>query len=101
VYVRRGEWVEPGQEALRIVNVDRLKAEGFIPAARATADLTGKSVTLEVDGAVSDTVPSGTIVFVSPEVDPITGQVRLWAEIDNRDGRLRPGQPVRMAITEQ
>ena len=41
VYVRKGEWVEPGQKALRIVNVDRLKAEGFIPAAAATAELLG------------------------------------------------------------
>jgi macrolide-specific efflux system membrane fusion protein len=37
-------------------------------------------------------------VFVSPEVDPITGQVRVWAEIDNREARLRPGQPARMSV---
>ena len=93
IYVRRGEWVEPGQQALRIVNVDRLKAEGFIAAARATVALVGKSVAIAVDGLESDTAPNGKMVFVSPEVDPITGQVRVWAEIDNRDGRLRPGQP--------
>jgi hypothetical protein len=33
-------------------------------------------------------------------MDPITGQVRVWAEIDNRDGQLRPGQPVKMTIAE-
>jgi macrolide-specific efflux system membrane fusion protein len=100
IYVRRGEWVEPGQQALRIVNADRLKAEGFIPAARASADLTGKSVALTVEAAVNDdSSTTGTIVFISPEVDPITGQVRVWAEIDNRDGRLRPGQPGRMTIS--
>jgi macrolide-specific efflux system membrane fusion protein len=48
IYVRRGEWVEPGQQAVRIVNVDRLKAEGFISAAQAAAELPGKSVSLEV-----------------------------------------------------
>ncbi len=31
VRVRQGEWAEPGQQALRMVNVDRLKAEGFVP----------------------------------------------------------------------
>ena len=98
IYVRRGEWVEPGQQALRIVNVDRLKAEGFIPAAAANNDLVGKSASLEVDGMAADGPVSGTIVFVSPEVDPITGQVRVWAEIENRDGKLRPGQPARMLI---
>ncbi len=96
VYVRKGEWVEPGQQALRIVNVDRLKAEGFVPAPQATADLEGKPVALTVE--TTDEMFSGTIVFVSPEVDPITGQVRVWAEVKNRDGRLRPGQPASMIV---
>jgi RND family efflux transporter MFP subunit len=98
IYVRRGEWVEPGQKALRIVNVDRLKAEGFVAAAQAGLDLTGKSVALEIEGINQQAPAAGTIVFVSPEMDPITGQVRVWAEIDNREGRLRPGQPVRMTV---
>lgn len=101
IYVRRGEWVEPGQKALRIVNVDRLKAEGFVPAVGAVADLSDISVSLEVDGLSEKGKPEGKIVFVSPEVDPITGQVRVWAEIDNRDGKLRPGQPARMVIENE
>jgi macrolide-specific efflux system membrane fusion protein len=98
VYVRKGEWVKPGQQALRIVNVDRLKAEGFLPAEHVTASLTGKPVRLSVDQGQKQATFSGTIVFVSPEVDPITGQVRVWAEIDNRGGKLRPGQPARMVV---
>jgi macrolide-specific efflux system membrane fusion protein len=101
IYVRRGEWVEPGQQALRIVNVDRLKAEGFIAAEQATVDLVGKSVAIAVDGLESGMAPDGTMVFVSPEVDPITGQVRIWAAIDNGDGRLRPGQQARMTVGGQ
>ena len=46
VYVRKGEWAEPGQKALRIVNADRLKAEGFIRAADATAAAPGRPVEL-------------------------------------------------------
>jgi macrolide-specific efflux system membrane fusion protein len=40
----------------------------------------------------------GRVAFVSPEVDPITGQVRVWAEIENRNGRLRTGQSAKMKI---
>jgi RND family efflux transporter MFP subunit len=98
VYVRLGEWVKPGQQALRIVNVDRLKAEGFVPAALATGSLDGKPVRLTVDSGDDAQSFEGTIVFVSPEVDPITGQVRVWAEIDNRKRQLRPGQPARMVV---
>jgi RND family efflux transporter MFP subunit len=100
IYVRRGEWVEPGQKALRIVNVDRLKAEGFVMASQAGAELTSKSVALEIEGIDQQASAAGTIVFVSPEMDPITGQVRVWAEIDNRDSQLRPGQPVRMTVKQ-
>lgn len=98
VYARKGEWVEPGQKAMRIVNVDRLKAEGFVPAAQATAELVSRPVQVTVEGIETAKPIEGTIVFVSPEVDPITGQVRVWAEIDNRDGRLRPGQPAKMVV---
>jgi macrolide-specific efflux system membrane fusion protein len=101
IYVRRGEWVEPGQKALRIINVDRLKAEGFVPAAGAIADLSGKSVSLEVEGQPETGPVGGTVLFISPEVDPINGQVRVWAEIDNRAGKLRPGQPARMVIQSE
>jgi multidrug efflux pump subunit AcrA (membrane-fusion protein) len=98
IYARKGEWVEPGQKALRIVNVDRLKAEGFIRAEDATDHVVGRSVALMTEpGGTKTTVP-GKIVFVSPEVDPITSQVRIWAEIDNRNARLRPGQPARMMV---
>ncbi len=41
---------------------------------------------------------SGRIVLVSPEVDPVNGQVRVWAEIDNHDLRLRPGLHGSMTI---
>jgi RND family efflux transporter MFP subunit len=99
VYVRQGEWVEPGQQALRIVNVDRLKAEGFVSAQRATSLEPGRKVNLTVDlGEEQPDAREGSIVFVSPEVDPITGQVRIWADIDNRDGKLRPGQPAKMSV---
>ena len=98
LYVRKGEWVKPGQQALRIVNVDRLKAEGFVASAQATPELDGKPIRLTVT-SVADSKPfDGMIVFVSPEVDPITGQVRVWAEIDNRNHELRPGQSAKMVV---
>jgi macrolide-specific efflux system membrane fusion protein len=98
VYLRKGEWAEPGQKALRIVNTDRLKAEGFIRAEDATAVSTGAIVELVVELAGKPQAFAGKIAFVSPEVDPITGQVRVWAEIENREGRLRTGQGAKMRI---
>jgi macrolide-specific efflux system membrane fusion protein len=101
VLVRPGEWVEPGQQALRIVNVDRLKAEGFVAAEQVDEGLIGREVRLTIAGAEPAASVAGTLAFVSPEVDPITGQVRVWAEIDNRQGKLRPGQTARLMIESQ
>jgi macrolide-specific efflux system membrane fusion protein len=98
VYLRKGEWAEPGQKALRIVNADRLKAEGFIRAEDAAAASSGKPVELTIDLGDKPQTFSGKMAFVSPEVDPITGQVRVWAEIENRDGKLRPGQAAKMVL---
>jgi multidrug efflux pump subunit AcrA (membrane-fusion protein) len=99
VYVRQGEWVEPGQKAMRVVNVNRLKAEGFISAAAASNVSPGTPVQITLVSSPQETESvAGKIAFVSPEVDPITSQVRIWAEIDNHKAGLRPGQPARMTI---
>lgn len=98
IYLRKGEWAEPGQKALRIVNTDRLKAEGFIRADDAPRITVGKSVELVVEMDAKPQAFAGKVAFVSPEVDPITGQVRVWAEIENREGKLRPGQAAKMRV---
>jgi RND family efflux transporter MFP subunit len=94
-----GEWLQPGQTILRILRLDRLRAEGMISAKAAKGDLNGTPVKLSVvldDGPAVEY--SGKIVFVSPEIDPVNAQVRVWAEIDNADLRLRPGLQGSMII---
>ncbi|MCG8451277.1 MAG: efflux RND transporter periplasmic adaptor subunit [Pirellulales bacterium] len=47
---------------------------------------------MQVDLAGKTIEVTGTLRFVSPEMDPVTKQVRIWAELPNKDGKLRPGQ---------
>ena len=89
---RIGEWVEVGDQVLRLVAVDRLRAEGFLAGAQASRALVGKPVTLRVASGEQTFDVTGTLRFVSPEQEPVSGQVRVWAEIPNTDGTLRPGQ---------
>jgi macrolide-specific efflux system membrane fusion protein len=89
---RAGEWVETGDPVLRLVAVDRLRAEGFLNVEDASAELVGKRVTLVVDSAAGPQTLEGVLRFVSPEMEPVTRQVRVWAEIANPQGLLRPGQ---------
>ena len=98
----RGEWVSPGDSVLRLVRLDRLRVEAFVPARAFSGQLQGRRVTLVVDLAnKGKTQFPGTVVFVSPEVNPVNGQVRLWAEVDNQELRLRPGQPATLLIESE
>lgn len=101
VSVHRGEWVTPGQRVLRILRNDRLRAQGFLPAGRQGGAVVGRRAILEVQSdAGSRLVIHGTIVFESEEVDPVDGQVMVWAEFENRDRQIRPGMRGRLKILE-
>ncbi|REK12567.1 MAG: HlyD family efflux transporter periplasmic adaptor subunit [Planctomycetota bacterium] len=96
----RGEWVQPGQTIVRILRLDRLRAEGLVDAEAVSAELVDRPVRLTVNQAGQAVQFEGKIVFVSPEIDPVNGQVRVWAEIENRDLQLRPGLHGSMVIEE-
>ncbi len=89
----QGEWLEPGTPVARVIRMHRLRAEGFAPAATLTKDAVGRSVTLSVEAPGQPPLKlPGELVFVSPEIDPVNNQVRFWAEVDNPQLKLRPGQ---------
>ena len=89
---RVGEWVEVGAPVLRLVAVDKLRAEGFLPADQANAALIGQPVTFSVVQRDQATKVTGRLRFVSPEMEPVTRQVRVWAEISGAEGVFRSGQ---------
>ena len=100
VYRRSGEWVEPGQQVVRILRMDRLRVEGFVDSSRVEDFPVGSSVELDVEtDEETPTMFPGKLVYVSPEVDPVNNQVRVWAEIDNPEMRLKPGMSATMLIT--
>jgi membrane fusion protein, multidrug efflux system len=96
---RRGEWVQPGDTVVRIVRLDHLRAEGFLSAKYASLDLVGSKVQVKViapDGKALE-LP-GHIVFVNPEIDPLNNQVRVWADVENPDLKLRPGMQATLVV---
>lgn len=96
----RGEWLEPGQRVLRIVRLDRLKVEGFVDSRQITGSLRGVAVRVLVQPLETEkpVVVKGKVVFVSPEIDPVNSQVRVWAEVENPDLVLSPGLQAEMII---
>ncbi|MGC1275629.1 MAG: HlyD family efflux transporter periplasmic adaptor subunit [Planctomycetaceae bacterium] len=95
----RGEWVEPGEKVLRLIRLDVLRAEGYLPASQASTELVGANVRLKVATSGKDAKEyAGNVVFVAPEVEPTTGQVLVRAEIENPELALRPGLRAEMVI---
>jgi len=94
----RGEFIESGDAVFRILRVDRLRAEGFVGAKSLSGSPIGSRVLLTFDLAGNRLEVPGSLVFVSPEVNPVSGQIRVWAEFDNPKLQLRPGLQASMVI---
>lgn len=92
-----GEWLEPGSVVLRLIQLDRLRVEGFVSADQAILMATGQRVRIVFPGNLVEPV-SGEITFVSPEVEPVNQQVRIWAEFENPEKHIRPGLITTMEV---
>jgi macrolide-specific efflux system membrane fusion protein len=82
---KAGEWVQPGDPVIHVMRLDRLRVEGFVPAADySAAELDGRPVTITVVLAHGRREQfQGKVVFVNPEIDA-NGEFRVWAEVFNR-----------------
>jgi len=89
---RVGEWVQPGEAILRVLQINRLRAEGFVLADRPIPGLLGASALVKIPQSTGAQIERrGKVVFVNPEVDPVNNQRRIWIEFDNADLVLLPG----------
>ena len=93
VDVEPGEWVEAGKPIVRIVSLDPIRIECFVDGRQHGPELIGKTATFTAkhEHANEATELTGKVTFVSPELHPVTGQVRLWATVDNPDLKVRAG----------
>lgn len=106
VFRRPGEWVQPGDAIVRIVRLNRLRAEGFLSSDQAAGLRSQRDEKSAVKSVALDWVmPSGEsrtmpckVSFISPEVDAINNQVRFWVEFDNPDWLIFPGMKVNVRI---
>jgi macrolide-specific efflux system membrane fusion protein len=97
--VNEGEWVETGRKLVRVVQLDRLRVTGFVPAQYLPDELVGQEAQLTTmrEGR-KDLTRTVKIEYVSPEANPVSGERRLWVNIDNRDGALFPGMKAKLEI---
>ncbi len=95
-YQQVGQWVKPGDPVVRLIRMNRLRAEGQVPVSVAAKLRAIKEVDLKTEVDRKVIVRQGDVVFVSPEVEPITGKVRVLVEFDNPNEDILPGTQIQL-----
>jgi multidrug efflux pump subunit AcrA (membrane-fusion protein) len=96
---QRGEWVQAGDTIARIIRLDRLRVEGFIPLQKAMDLTIGQNAIVSIPQMPGESKKfAGKVAFISPEVDPLNTQVRIWVEIQNPELALKPGMVASLII---
>jgi len=103
IHKQQGEAVRQGDPIVEIADTRHVRVEGYVnlrdswqvqPGAAVAVQLDIPDVELEVE----DLVFKGQVVYVDVKVQPVTGGVRVYAEVVNRGNILRAGLTARMTI---
>jgi membrane fusion protein (multidrug efflux system) len=88
--VSRGEFVAEGQELFELVSLDPIEAEFRVTEIDSGRVALGQTVGVRVAPFPDETF-GATVTFVSPTIDTRTRTLRVKAQLENPEGRLRPG----------
>ena len=89
--VNRGDFVSPGTVVAIISNPGALQVESYVTSADAkTLSMGGKAT---IDGSVA-----GTIVFIAPALDPLTGKIQVKVSPTAGQGTLTDGSTVTVSL---
>lgn len=95
-----GEALGAGDVVAEIANFDTMRVGGFIPVAASNRIQRGTAVVVEVTGPDS-TRPQqfeGRVTSIAPIVNEVSQEVRVWAEVENRNQLLKDGMPATMRV---
>jgi membrane fusion protein (multidrug efflux system) len=88
--VSRGEYVAPGQKLFELVSLDPIEVEFHLSEVDSSRVKVGNEVDVRVAPFPDETFPA-SVTIVSPTIDSRTRTLRVKAQLENKDGRLRPG----------
>ena len=92
-----GEMANAGAPLLTVMDTSVLVAKAHLPQAQVQGMPVGADAQVTVPG-IPTPVP-GTVMLVSPALDPGSTTVEVWVKINNKDNQLKAGTPVQVAIT--
>ena len=90
-----GETAQTGAPVVTVMDVSRVIARTHVSPAEAAELALGNDANLTGPGGVPI---AGTVTHINAALDAASTTVEVWAEADNRDGKLRPGSSVRVEM---
>ncbi|HVZ20578.1 MAG TPA: efflux RND transporter periplasmic adaptor subunit [Vicinamibacterales bacterium] len=91
-----GEMASAGTPLLTVMDTSSVIARAPVPQEQAAGVAVGDAGTISVPGV--DEPIEGRVTVVSPALDPSSTTEQVWLQVPNRDGALKPGTSVRVAI---
>ena len=94
-----GKWLEAGTEILTIIDPQRLRIEGFVSSEHAVGELVDAKAIVRVrrpNNGAEQLI--GRVIFVSPDVNPVNSQARIFIEVEDPEQKLRPGWKVEASV---
>jgi len=92
-----GETAAAGAPLLTVMDTSSLLAKAHVAQSVAQQMKVGDEAKVQVPG-VEDPV-TAKVSLISPALDAGSTTVEVWLKIDNKDGKLRVGTPVKASIT--
>lgn len=99
-WVKQGQWLKLQDPAFDLADFDNLRARVNVPERASGLIKAGQPVAFTAD-ALPGSEFTAIVERMAPVVDRTSGTVGAIVRIDNRDGALRPGLFVRLAIEYQ
>ncbi|HSM85361.1 MAG TPA: efflux RND transporter periplasmic adaptor subunit, partial [Candidatus Limnocylindrales bacterium] len=94
-----GEMASTSMPLLTVMDISRVLAKAHIPQSDAQLLRKGDKAGITVAGLEEKF--EGTVVLISPALDPNSTTVEIWVQAANQEQQLRPGATVELSITAQ
>ena len=96
-FIKEGNMININDPTFHITDFDPLNAVLYVPERHMNKLEKEQSVDFTVD-AITDLMFTGSIKRISPVVDPNSGTIKVTVEVDDPQGKLKPGMFGRVNI---
>jgi membrane fusion protein, multidrug efflux system len=92
-----GDYVKEGQDLVNLESLDPLKVDFRVPEMALSQVRDGQTLQVTLD-AIPDRSYDGRVIAINPLIDAAGRSIVIRAQVQNKDGKLRPGMFARVRL---